>query len=325
MAFLLVFRPFAVALALFVVLNAGASVARPSLGAARLLINLPIPEPYLSLGLLLFGFVMLFPPRLPVLQSAAIGVLVSVALIIAANIIRYYTLLARGLIQSSLPVPFSALILAVVVAEALRLYLTPASTLRPGWLQVLCVPPAFMLLCAAHIVTFGTTDYRYLGRADAVVVLGARVNADWSLSPSLRSRMLTGIELLKQGRVSYLIVSGGTGLSGVNEAEAMKRFAVSEGVAAERVVMDPKGVNTFASAVNCAALFRRYGWRRVMIVSQYYHLARAKLIFERQGLSVLTVPARPGGRIRTSLYYLVREAVALPYYYLCYTFEKTPP
>ena len=55
MSVLGMFRPFAVALGLFVVLNAGASAARPSLGAGRLIFNLPVPEPYLSLSLLAFA------------------------------------------------------------------------------------------------------------------------------------------------------------------------------------------------------------------------------------------------------------------------------
>ena len=102
----------------------------------------------------------------------------------------------------------------------------------------------------------------------------------------------------------------------------MAAFAQSHGVPRHAILIDPQGTTTYDSALNCAVICRRYGFERVMVVSQYYHLARSKLIFERQGLRVLTVPARIGGQVRKNLYQLLRETAALPYYYLCCTFER---
>ena len=315
-------RPFAVALGLFVVLNAGASAARPQLGAGRLIVNLPLREPYLSLVLALFALCLLFPLPGTRLKKIQLLVLLLFGAAVAANIVRYYALIWKGLISTSLPVPFSVLVLALAVTQFLVIYLELPGPSRGGFLTAFFVPPAFFAIMAAHITTFGHTDYRALGPADAAVVLGARVNADGTVSEALKYRLLTGIELGLEGRIRYLIMTGGTGANGVNEAEVMARFAIERGVPPEAVILDREGVNTFASAVNCARICRRYGFRKVMVVSQYYHLARTKLIFERQGISVLTVPARVGGRIRKNLYYLLRETAALPYYYLCCTFGR---
>ncbi len=314
-----VFRPLAIALGLFVVLNAGASAARPALGAGRLLVNVPLPEPYLSFSLVPVALCCLFPAHRSPLRIVQQAILVLVGLAVAANIVRFYALIGNGLITTSLPVPFSALVLAVIVTQGLSLLLIAPPVKIPIVVQAVCVVSAFFLLIAAHIVTFGNTDYRQIHPADAAVILGARVNADWSVSPTLRYRLLTGIELVREGRVQYLVMTGGTGASGVNEAEAMARFAEDRDVSPEAILIDREGITTYASALNCGTLCRRYELQRVMVVSQYYHLARSKLIFERQGLTVLTVPARVGGKVKQNLYYLLRESLALPYYYLCCT------
>ena len=51
------------------------------------------------------------------------------------------------------------------------------------------------------------------------------------------------------------------------------------------------------------------------MVSHYYHNARAKLAFERQGLTCLTVPAGQAGSLRAQAWSLLRECFAFPAYY----------
>jgi vancomycin permeability regulator SanA len=323
MAVLGLFRPLSIALGLFLVLNAGASAARPSLGAGRLILNLPLNEPYLSLLLVVLAVSLLFPARRPHLRALELAVNFLFALAVVSNIARFYGMLARGSITTSLPVPLSALVLAIILAESLRLYVQPEAAPLPAVLQVLLTPAAFLFLVAGHVVTFGHTDYRRVGNATAAVILGARVYPDGRPSATLRYRLLTGIDLYEEERVRYLIMSGGTPAgSSVNEAEAMARFAIQQGVPPSHIVLDREGVTTYASALNCAAILSAGHVHRIMLVSQYYHLARAKLIFERQGLIVLTVPAKVGGKIRKNAHYLLRETVALPYYYLCCTFGE---
>jgi vancomycin permeability regulator SanA len=333
MAILRLCRPAAIALALFIVLNAGATCAHPSLGAGRLLVNLPLPEPYLSLTLVAFALTLLFPARRSLLRWVELLVLGVFGAAVVGNIGRFYLLLGEGKIRTPLPIPFSALVLLVILAEILRISTNPRPARLPPivslLMSVIVVPAAFFLVVAAHIVTLGLTDYRGFGPVDAAVILGARVYADGTPSEALAQRLMTGIELGRQGLVRYLIMSGGTGESGTNEAEVMKRFARARGVPEEAILSDPGGITTFASAVNYAALVNQvrrehpeFDFRRVMVVSQYYHLARTKLIFERLGMTALTVPARVEGRFRANLSQLLRETVALPYYYLCCTFER---
>ena len=309
-------RPFAAALGACIFLSAGAGTAAPSLGGARVLVNLRLSEPRASYTLIPLALCLLFPARRRRMREIQIAILGVYCLVMLADMAHFYLLASRGRISSTLPVPLSTFLLAVLVGRGMALYLGGEPARLPFWLGLPAVAAAFFLLIAAHIVTFGHTDYRKVETADAAVILGARVYADGRPSPSLEHRLMTGLDLYRQGRVGVLIMSGGTGESGVNEAEAMGRYAVARGVPPERVILDRTGDSTYHSAVHCGILCRRYNLMSVMVVSQYYHRARTKLICLRQGLRVLTVPARGGGQVRSNLYQLLRETGARPYYYL---------
>ena len=103
----------------------------------------------------------------------------------------------------------------------------------------------------ALLITFGATDYRR--RADCAVVLGARAYADGTPSGALRDRTDEGILLYKEGRVRFLVFSGGPGDGEFTEAQVMRARAIDAGVPAAAIVLDERGVNTRASAANCRA------------------------------------------------------------------------
>src|SRR5690606_10496208 len=113
----------------------------------------------------------------------------------------------------------------------------------------------------AQVIFFGKTDYRRA--ADAVVVFGAQVHNDGHPSTSLNDRMSTAVDLYRAGLVHYVIVSGGVGESGFNEAIVMRDMAVEDGVPAERVVVDSNGVNTDATVNDTVPFFGDDGWKRV--------------------------------------------------------------
>ena len=57
------------------------------------------------------------------------------------------------------------------------------------------------------------------------------------------------------------------------------------------MVLDETGVDTASSVQFTARLSREHGWSRVLVVSHDYHLARVRLLADREGLVVRTVPA----------------------------------
>ena len=143
----------------------------------------------------------------------------------------------------------------------------------------------------AQMLFFGTTDYRR--QANAAVVFGAQVYPTGLPSQTLANRIATAVELYRQGLVPMLIMSGGVGKEGFDEAAVMRDVAVAAGVEPTAVVVDSAGVTTEATVANVAALLglRPGGPTRLIAVSQAYHLPRVQLAFAVTGIDVLTGPA----------------------------------
>jgi vancomycin permeability regulator SanA len=150
------------------------------------------------------------------------------------------------------------------------------------------------------------------------VVFGAQVHADGAPSTSLRDRMDTAVELYDERLVRFLLVSGGVGESGYNEALVMREMAEDAGVPADRIIIDSDGVNTDTTVRHSLAFFGLAGDSPsdVMAVSQFYHLPRIKLAFQRAGQDVLTVPAASSAPIKETPYLVLREVPAFWLYYL---------
>jgi hypothetical protein len=86
-----------------------------------------------------------------------------------------------------------------------------------------------------------------------------------------------------------VILSGGLWAGAVSEPQASDSRSTRSPASA--LVLDEGGVDTAASVRFAARLARERGWRRVLVVSHDYHLARVRLLAAREGLVVRTVPA----------------------------------
>ena len=124
--------------------------------------------------------------------------------------------------------------------------------------------------------------------ADCIVVLGAKVRPDGSLSDMLRDRVLVGVELYKKGLAPKILMSGDSEHEDYDEVTAMKRFAVSQGVPEEDVICDRYGLSTYDSMWRAKKL---YGFKSVIAVTQEYHLYRTLYISEKLGLAAVGVSA----------------------------------
>ena len=153
--------------------------------------------------------------------------------------------------------------------------------------------------------------------ADCAVVLGAGVRADGSPSLALSDRVAQGVRLYRERHVEALVMTGGVDpRHGQSEAAVMRRLAVEAGVPEAAVLVDEEGVDTRASARNCARILREHAWEDALLVSHDYHLLRAKTAFGRAGARVYTVPAQETRPLARAPYYLLRECVAWLYYAL---------
>jgi len=234
---------------------------------------------------------------------------VALAIAGAANAIVFYRVWGAGRIAPGMVFPASALYAAIFAWLAYRASAREPSRVRAGLLGVgtvvIALAVAFPLV---QMVFFGTTDYRR--PADAAVVLGAKVNANGSLSTALEDRVRTGVDLYDAGLVDRLIMSGGIGASGVDEGVAMRRRAMVLGVPGDAIVIDHLGINTDATVAQTTPMFGELGVRRVLVVSQFWHLPRIKLAYLKSGWNVSTVPAGTSSPITQTPYLMAREIPA---------------
>src|SRR5207248_1491109 len=112
------------------------------------------------------------------------------------------------------------------------------------------------------------------------------------------------------GVAPLLLLSGG-GRSGRPEAVVMAHLAVALGVAEERLLLEPDSRDTLANAFNSAALLRARGLRSVVLVSDAYHLPRARMLFHRAGLTVAGTDHPPTRSWPRELPHYLREAAAV--------------
>lgn len=173
---------------------------------------------------------------------------------------------------------------------------------------------ALFLIQASYLVLDGLHDDP--GPADAMVILGSKVQHDGTLSARLKARLDRGYELYRDGLSHTIIVSGGTGKEGYSEARVMASYLKGRGIPARDILLDEEGKNTWQSALNFKRMAAAKGFRSVILVSQYFHLTRAKLAFRKAGIeTVYTAHARMRPELR-EVYSVPREVVAFYAYLL---------
>ena len=168
-----------------------------------------------------------------------------------------------------------------------------------------------------RIDRFGQVDRAR--RADVIVVLGARVWPSGRPSDALTRRTLHAVKLYREGLAATIVCSGGLGTHPPTEAQAAARLAMDQGVPSEDIVLEEKGHSTEESAFFASDIMRAQGWQKAIVVSDAYHLWRAKLLFGKAGIEAYPSPAHderyPLSR-RVYLYHLGREVVAVAWYYV---------
>ena len=121
---------------------------------------------------------------------------------------------------------------------------------------------------------------------DCILVLGCRVYEDGNLSHMLQDRLRRGLELYNLEAAPKLLMSGDHGQKEYDEVNAMKGFAVENGVPSEDVFMDHAGFSTYESIYRAKEIF---GVKKVIIVTQEYHLHRALYIAQQMDLEAYGV------------------------------------
>ncbi len=141
------------------------------------------------------------------------------------------------------------------------------------------------LLLTAYVAAFlAFALVPRVGAADLAVVLGNEVLADGQPSARLAARLDCAVAAYRRGLVPRVLVSGGVGASGFSEAVVMRAYLVRAGVPEAAVLMDEDGVNTAATVRHTVAVMDRLHVRRVLVVTQWFHVPRCVLGLRRAGV-----------------------------------------
>ena len=127
-----------------------------------------------------------------------------------------------------------------------------------------------------------------LEKPDCIMVLGCSVKPDGTPSDMLRDRIETGVALYKAGVAPKILMSGDHGSVNYNEVGCMKAYAEQLGVPSEDIFLDHAGFCTYDSVVRAKEVF---GVKKMVIVTQKYHLFRAVFIAKAFGVEAEGVPA----------------------------------
>lgn len=148
-------------------------------------------------------------------------------------------------------------------------------------------------------------EYSNLSDVDCIIILGAGIWGD-KPSPMLEDRLQEGIKLYQNGISDKIIMSGDHGKKEYDEVNIMKNYAIEKGIPSENIFMDHAGFSTYESIYRAKDIFQA---KKVVIVTQKYHLYRALYIANRLGLETYGVGSDPRQYVGAT-YREIREILA---------------
>ena len=210
------------------------------------------------------------------------------------------------------------LVAAPVVAVALVATANPWGLLAAMLLFCLCLYLGVFLviLLAQTAVQRIWGGRRAVPHPDAVVVHGSGL-IDGKVPPLLASRVRRGIrawrdeDRLRPG-VPLLVMSGGQGPDEpVSEAQAMADYAVTQGVAHERILVEGRSATTQENIALSRELLARQGMpqARVLLVTSSFHAVRTAVLASDMGTTWAVAWARTAWYFSVNAW--LREYVAV--------------
>ncbi len=166
-----------------------------------------------------------------------------------------------------------------------------------------------MFVLAIVIDGYGRVDRAQ--EADVIVVLGAGLRRNNEPGPALIRRTAHAARLWQEGYAPYVLCSGGNpGNRDRSEAAACAELLRQDGVPETAILQEEGSRSTEENAMYTHKLMQERGWQTAIVVSDSYHLFRARRLFMNEGVPVLTSPADVMPPANEYVVFLLREVVA---------------
>ncbi|MEG0321002.1 MAG: YdcF family protein [Oscillospiraceae bacterium] len=158
------------------------------------------------------------------------------------------------------------------------------------------------------IINFGGKT-NVTGNEKVMVILGAQVKTSGP-SVLLKDRLDTALIYLNANPTLTVVVSGGQGDNEpATEASVMGDYLIEHGYPADQILLEDTSRNTAQNIQNTVALLKQQNIDAtdgVIIVSNRFHIFRAKMLGERYGMKVSTLAA-PSSHVGAGLKGVLRE------------------
>ena len=133
-----------------------------------------------------------------------------------------------------------------------------------------------------------------VSKADAIVVLSGMVSTiktNGKISYEFNNavdRILSGIDLFKEDKASFLILTNGKmpWSLGIPEGEYLKKFSIKFGIPEDRILLTDNVQNTDQEAKSVKKLLKT-NKANIILVTSAFHMPRAKKVFEATNIKVI--------------------------------------
>ena len=131
-------------------------------------------------------------------------------------------------------------------------------------------------------------------KADAIVVLSGMISTiktkeklSYEFNESI-NRILSGINLFKEDKASFLILTNGKmpWSVGIPEGEYLKDFSIKYGIPEDRILLTDNVQNTDQEAISVKKLLKT-NEANIILVTSAFHMPRAKKVFEAANIKVI--------------------------------------
>lgn len=176
------------------------------------------------------------------------------------------------------------------------------------WILILPIALPLMLFAAVCICTFRR---RSLKNCACIIVLGAKVHPDGSMSSSLMQRCDAAMSAWKSGAAPKLILCGGrVGDAPCTEAAVMRAYLLEKGMPDGALLLEDQSRNTVENLKFAREIMSQQGFADAAIVTSDYHVQRAIWIARKFSIRACGIPAQSPRKLRYRLKCLCRECVS---------------
>jgi vancomycin permeability regulator SanA len=144
------------------------------------------------------------------------------------------------------------------------------------------------------------TEAANMQDVDCILVLGCSVKTDGTPSLMLADRLNKAVELYQAGG-QPILVSGDHSTQYYDESTNMKNYLVAQGIDSENIFVDHAGYSTYDSMYRAKEI---YGAKKILIITQEYHMYRSLYIAEAMGMEaygVVTDEVRYNGQLKRDI------------------------